>query len=170
MIQLYVHTYLLSSWVFFPFGSPREMSRAPLPICRFSLIVYFMCVCALSRFSHIQLFVTPWTVAHQAPLSGGFSRPEYWSGFSHSPPGDLLDSGIEPLSLTSPALAGSFFTSRATCEDPSILHTVSIVHARQLQLPNSSHPLPFPLGICILDFYIYVSVSALQIRSYVPFF
>ena len=39
-------------------------------------------VCMLSRFSHVWLFATPWTVAHQAPLSMGFSRQEYWSGLS----------------------------------------------------------------------------------------
>ena len=48
-------------------------------------------------------FVTPWTVAHQAPLSMGFPRQEYWSGLPFPPPGDLPDPGIEP---GSPALAG----------------------------------------------------------------
>ena len=69
------------------------------------------CVCMLSHFSHIQLFATPWTVAHQAPLSMGFSRQEYWSGMSCPSPGDLHDPGIEPVSLRSPALAGGFFTT-----------------------------------------------------------
>jgi len=50
------------------------------------------------------LFVTPWTVARQAPLSMGFPRQEYWSGLSFPPPGDLPDPGIEPMSLVSPAL------------------------------------------------------------------
>ena len=63
----------------------------------------------LSRFSHVQLFVTLWTVAHWAPLSMGFSRQEYWSGLPCPPPGDLPDPEIEPTSLTSPALAGGFF-------------------------------------------------------------
>ena len=45
----------------------------------------------------------PQTVARQAPLSLGFSRQEYWSGLPRRPPGDLLDSGVEPTSLTSPA-------------------------------------------------------------------
>ena len=39
--------------------------------------------------SHVLLFATPWTVAHQAPLSVGFSRQEYWSGLPFPPPGDL---------------------------------------------------------------------------------
>ena len=57
-------------------------------------------------------FVTPWTLAQQAPLSMGFSRQEYWSGLLFPPPGDLPDPGIEPTSPASPALAGGFFTSK----------------------------------------------------------
>ena len=56
--------------------------------------------------SHVRLFATPWTVAHQAPLSMGFSRQEYWSWLPFPSPGDLPDPGIEPLST---ALAGGFF-------------------------------------------------------------
>ena len=48
--------------------------------------------------SYVQLFTTLWTVAHQAPLSMGFSRQEYWSGLLLPPPGDLPDPGIEPVS------------------------------------------------------------------------
>ena len=57
-----------------------------------------MCVRVLSRFSHVRLFVTLWTAVHQAPLSMGFSRPEYWSGLPCLPPGDLPDPGMEPTS------------------------------------------------------------------------
>ena len=56
-----------------------------------------MCVCVLVR--HVQLFATPWTVAHQAPLSMGFSWQEYWSGLPFPPPGDLPDPRIKPRSL-----------------------------------------------------------------------
>ena len=52
----------------------------------------------LSCFSRVQQFVTPWTVARQAPLSMGFSRQEYWSGFPFPLPGDLPDPGIKPAS------------------------------------------------------------------------
>ena len=48
--------------------------------------------------------VTPWTVAHQAPLFIGFSWSKYWSGLPSPPPGDLLDPGTEPKSPASPAL------------------------------------------------------------------
>ena len=51
--------------------------------------------------SHAQLFATPWTVDHQAPLSVGFSRQEYWSGLPFPSPGDLPNPGVEP---GSPAL------------------------------------------------------------------
>ena len=61
-------------------------------------------------------FAVTWTVARQAPLSVGFSRQEYWSGLPFSPPGDLLDPGIEHVSLMSPALASVFFTTGATWE------------------------------------------------------
>ena len=50
--------------------------------------------------SHVQLFVTPWTVAHQVPLSMEFSKQEYWSGLLFPPPGDLPNPGIEPGSPT----------------------------------------------------------------------
>ena len=53
--------------------------------------------------------MTLWTVALEAPLSVGFSRQEYWSGLPFATPGDLPDPGIEPVSLTSQALAGRFF-------------------------------------------------------------
>ena len=51
--------------------------------------------CMLSHFNHVQFFVAPRTVAHQAPLSMGFSRQEYWSGLPCPPPGDLPYPGIE---------------------------------------------------------------------------
>ena len=50
--------------------------------------------------SRVQLFATPWTVAHQAPPSMEFSRQEYWSGLPFPSPGDLPDPGIEPGSPT----------------------------------------------------------------------
>ena len=70
----------------------------------------------LSHFSHVLLSVTLWTVAPKAALSMGFSRQEEWSGLPFPPPRDLLHSGTEPESLLTPALAGRFFTTRATWE------------------------------------------------------
>ena len=71
---------------------------------------------AIAFFSCVWFFATPWTAAHQAHLSMGYSRQEFWSGLPFPPPGDLPDPGIEPASLMSPALAGGFFTSSATWE------------------------------------------------------
>ena len=65
-------------------------------------------------------FVTLWTVAHQAPLSMGFSSQEYWSGLPCPPPGDLPDPGIELAFLMSSALAGGFFTNSAIWEAPEV--------------------------------------------------
>ena len=56
-------------------------------------------VLVLSCFSHVQLFVTLWTVAHQAPLSMGFPRQEYWSGLPFPSSGNLPHPGIEIVSL-----------------------------------------------------------------------
>ena len=60
-----------------------------------------LCVCMLSHFSHVWLFVILLTIAYKSPLSVGFSRQEYWSGLLFPSPGDLPDPGIEP---GSPAL------------------------------------------------------------------
>ena len=68
--------------------------------CQICQITHYRYKC--QSLSHVQFFVTPWTgVAHQAPLSMGLSRQEYWSGLPFPPPGDLFKPGIEP---GSPAL------------------------------------------------------------------
>ena len=61
--------------------------------------------------SRVRLFVTPWSVALPASPSMEFSRKEYWSGLPFHSPGDLPDSGTEPMFLASPALVGEFFTT-----------------------------------------------------------
>ena len=63
------------------------------------MILYYLTIVKVKLFSHVRLFATPWTVAHQAPLSMGFSRQEYWSGLLFPSPGNLPDPGIEPGSL-----------------------------------------------------------------------
>ena len=78
-----------------------------------------------------------------APLSMGFSMQEYWNGLPCPPPGDLPDQGIEPMSLMSPALAGWFFTARATWEDQSPLQQSVITNVSLLcyiLLERSSGP------------------------------
>ena len=82
-----------------------------------------LCVCvrSLSRFSCVQLFVTLWTIACQAPLSMGFSRQGYWSGLPCHPPGDLPNPGIKHASLMS------------TCISRQVLY-----HQRHLWSPKDS--------------------------------
>ena len=69
------------------------------------------------RISPVQTPATPWTLAHQAPLSMmGLSRQEYWSGLSFTPPGHLPYPGIKSTSPVSPPGAGRFFTTRVIWE------------------------------------------------------
>ena len=75
-----------------------------------------MHACMLNHFSCVWLFAIPWSIALQAPLSMGFSKQEYWRVLPCPPPGDLPNPRIEPVSLTSPVLAGRFFTISTTWE------------------------------------------------------
>ena len=70
---------------------------------------YDKCVCSVEPDS-----MTPWTIAHQAPLSMGFSRQEYWSELPCPPLGEPPDSGIKPVSPRTPALAGGFFSTESS--------------------------------------------------------
>ena len=70
--------------------------------------------------SHVQFFAIPWTVAHQFPLSMGFSKQEYWSGLLFPSPGDLPDPEIKPRS---PVLAGMFFTTEPPGKPENNTHT-----------------------------------------------
>ena len=86
------------------FVASETHTSFPLALVQFSLFHHLfpltVCVCALlSCFRHVRLFATPWTVAHQAPLSMGFSRQEYWSGSPFPSPEDL-PFGMEPRSPT----------------------------------------------------------------------
>ena len=98
---------------------PRDQTQVSCIAGRFFTIwaareAHMFSYCMLSLFSHVQLFVTSWTVAHQAPLSMGFSRQEYWSGLPFPSPGDLPDPEVESLPLKSSALAGRFFPTLTT--------------------------------------------------------
>ena len=115
-----------------------------------------------SCFSHVRLFETLWIIAHQAPLSMGVSRQEYWSELPCPPPGDLPDPGIEPKSLKSPALAGRFFTTSATWKHQKYpgraelghvlitqsLHSEPRVPTQSLLLPVTSWLLALCLYLC----------------------
>ena len=81
---------------------------------------HVMCLhgCVLGHFTCVQLFVTLWTTAHQAPLSMGFSRQEYGSGLACPPSGDLPDPGIES---ESPALQADSLPTESSGK-PHIMH------------------------------------------------
>jgi len=86
------------------------------PLLPYWFSVWKICplmLCMLSCFNHVQLFVSLWTVACQAPVSMGFSRKEYWSWLPCPSPEDLPDPEIKPVSYIS-CIAGRFFTARAT--------------------------------------------------------
>ena len=96
-------------WSGLPFPSPKK------PVTSMQLFKVLGCSfpekVKVKSLSHVQLFATQWTVAHQAPLSMEFSRQEYWSGLPFPTPGDLPEPGIKTASLASPALTGRFFTT-----------------------------------------------------------
>ena len=98
----------------------------------------------LSCFSRLWLFATLWIAAHQAPLSLGFSRQEYWSGSPCSPPGDLPHPGIEP---TSPALAGGFFIAEPLGKPQSRVKCQSLGRVQLFATPQSAaHQTPLSMG------------------------
>ena len=73
-----------------------------------AVIVSGFLAAAASLLSCVRLFVTSWTVAHQAPLCMEFPKLKYWGNLLFPSPGDLPDPGIEPVSLAPPALARKF--------------------------------------------------------------
>ena len=98
------------------------------------------------QFSFVWLFVTLWALACQAPLSMGFSRQEYCSELLCPPPGDLPSPGIEPTSLTSPALASRFFTISANWEAQ---HTYTAEQQTRITNKDPLHSTRgTPLSIC----------------------
>ena len=99
--------------------------------------------------SHVRLSGTSWTVAHQACLSMGFPRQEYWRGLPLPSPGDLPNPGIKPGSPVSLVLAGVFFTTSTTWE------------FRSVNPKFLNYPFPFPFGNHKLALYVYESVSVL---------
>ena len=78
--------------------------------------------CMLSCFSHVQLFVTLWTVALEAPLSTGFSRQKFWSGLLCLSPEDLPNPGIKPASPASPALQADSLPAEPPGNPPTLIH------------------------------------------------
>ena len=103
-----------------------------------------VCVCVCARvctraLSHVRLFVTLWTIAHQAPLSMGFPRQEYWSRLPFPSPGDLPDPGIKPVSPVSATLAGRFFTTAPGKPQP-------LLNLPGMNVKLASYSTPAPQG------------------------
>ena len=94
-------------------------------------------VCACCLFSCVRLFGTLWIVAHQAPLSIGFSRQEFWSWLPCPSPEDLPGPVIEPRSLVSPALAGGFFTTSSIWKAPEMPDSQLIGEGGNEEVPYS---------------------------------
>ena len=99
------------------------------------MLIYFTKV---KVFSRVLLFVAPWTVAPLAPLSMGFSRQEHWHGLPFPSPGDLPDPGIEPASLSSPALAA--YCWHLLASPPSFIFQIQIIMTFHSLLPSLLHP------------------------------
>ena len=118
----------------------------------------------LSHFCCVQLFVTPWTVVHQTPLSMEFSRQEYWSGLPCPSPGDLPNPGIKAESVMSPALAGGFFTMSATWEAGKYTRKMhKHYHPAQPIAPTRPILLMSPEVLCSLTFTLQLSKSNLEL-------
>ena len=101
-----------------------------------------ICTCVLHAKSlqSCLTLATPWAVAHQTPLSMGFSRQESWRGWPFPPPGGLPAPGIKPASLMSPAWAGGVFTSRSTWEAPYKRTHICITHTHTYTHTNTHTP------------------------------
>ena len=109
------------------------------------------CVCVPSC-SVVSHSVTPWTVAYRSPLPMGFPRQEYWGVLPFPPPGDLPNPGIEPVSLTSPALAGGFFNLcyHLGSPKPSHIDCHKLLYLSQL---NNSIEVLFFRCTCVIFFF-----------------
>ena len=95
--------------------------------------------CMLSHFSHVQLFATLWTEAHQAPLTMEFSRQEYWRVLPCPPPGDLPNPGLEP---ESPALPVDSLPTEPSGK-PITLHYYHAIHLQYHYPFDKTYTQPF---------------------------
>ena len=103
-----------------------------------------MTCCMLSCSNHVQHSAIPWTVAHQAPLSMGFSRQEYRSGLPCPPPGDLPDPEIKPTSLMPPAWQGDSLPLMPPRKPDDMLHFKKTSLALLINAAAVSLDLGFP--------------------------
>ena len=156
------HVPCIGRWILYHWATGK-----PILYRRFSLDIYFKhssgWVCT-KLFQPCPALCSRWTVAHQAPLSMGFSTQEYWSGLPCPPPGDLANPEPEPASLLSPALQAS--------SSPLVPPGKPQHSSVYMPIPVSQFtpPLLFPLNVHMLVLYAHVFISALQIGSSILFF
>ena len=152
MSQLHIHIHALFFLDFLPIQVTTEhWVEVSAVNSKFSLLSILYMKVKVKLLSHVWPFATPWTVAHQASLSMGFSRQEYWSGLSFPSPGDLPNPGIQTQVSRIAGRRFNLWATREVCKSQS---------------PNSSH-LPFCHTIAL---HICVSISTLQTGSSVSFF
>ena len=137
-------------WGGLPCPPPRDLPDQGSNSCLLYLLLWQVppgkhsIALVLSRFSCVRLFTIPCTVAHQAPLSVGFSRQECWSELPRPSPGDLPDSGIEPASHVS-CIGRWILYNWPTGKAPSTALSISI------SLYPSGHPSIFDLPAAQLN-------------------
>ena len=114
--------------------------------------------CMLSGFNHARLFAAPWTVAHQAPLSMGSSRQEYWSGLPCFPPGDLTNPWmLEVLNFLN-CVASSVLKN--TCLKKKVLALKkNVMKLKGLHVSKFCMSPGYPIGFCL---------SRISLRRRVP--
>ena len=122
-------------------------------------------VCA-QLLHHVQFFVTPWTVAHQAPLSMGLSRQEYWSELPFPSPADLPNPVVETASPVNPALAGSFFTTEPPGKPPSFCLPLLFLPFCQLLQPRQFYIFHFQKRTFLIIIFWKLSDKALLCCSF----
>ena len=127
-------------------GRSWEAKITPRVLQSFTFILH---ACVVNCLCVVWLFETPWTIAHQAPLSMGFTRQEYWSGLPFPSSGDLPNAGIKCKPPMSPALAGRFFTTEQPGKPHSwwpVLNASSTTGGadkrKRLQLRNGGYIIP----------------------------
>ena len=122
--------------------------------CKCMLFLLFSCSVMFNSFA------TPWTVAHQAPLSIGFPRQEYWSELPFPSPGDLPDPEIEP---TSPAPAGGFLTTKPPGK-PILSHKL------QDRPHGPVHKTPIHDSGLFYQFPPYICITVTELTTIIPLF
>ena len=106
----------------------------------------YSCVHVCSVACPVRFFVTLWVIAHQVPLSMGFSRQEQWSELPCPPQGDLTDLGIEPTSSANSCIVGRFFTAEPQGKPSYCMLSKSLPTCPTLCDQSVACQAPLPVG------------------------